>query len=102
MQPSEIIARMSRDPRLDAFRAENKEHLFKEYLWKILHEAELIVSKDLKIPVAEQDITLSSATRAVNLPDDFLSMVEARYKISTADALLEGNIIDIVASSDLL
>lgn len=101
-QPDEFIARMSRDRRLDAFNAKNKQHLFKEFLWKIIHEAEMEVLKDTKARVKEQDITLAKDARAVNLPNDFLIPDIIRYKDSSSDALAEGIVVRIVPQEDLL
>lgn len=101
-QPNEMIARMSRDPRLDAFNAKNKEYLFKEYLWKILHEAEMGVLKDTLARVKEQDITLAKDARAVSLPNDLVILANVRYKDSSSDALAEGLPVKIVPEEDLL
>ena len=101
MQPSEMIARMSRDKKLDAFHADNKAHLFKEFLWTILHEAELDLLKDLKSRLKEQDVILAKDTRATNAPNDFLSPKEIRYKTSDDDVLFEGYSCIVVNSEDL-
>jgi len=101
-QPDEMIARMSRDPRLDAFNAKNKQHLFKEFLWKIQHEAEMEVLKDTKARVKEQDISLAKDARAVNLPNDLLILTNVRYKDSGSDALAEGLPVKIIPEEDLL
>jgi len=101
-QPNELVSRMSRDPRLDAFNAKNKQHLFKEFLWKIIHEAEMEVLKDTMARVEEQDITLAKDARAVNLPNDFLIPNTIRYKDTSSDALAEGLNVKIVPEEDLL
>jgi len=101
-QPNEFIARMSRDPRLDAFNAKNKQHLFKEYLWKIIHEAEMEVLKDTLARVKEQDINLAKDARAVNLPNDLLILDNVRYKDTSSDPLAEGLPVKIVPQEDLL
>lgn len=100
--PNELISRMSRDPRLDAFNAKNKSLLFKEFLWKIIHEAEMDVLKDTLARVKEQDITLDKNARAVNLPNDFLIPVSVRYKDSSSDVLAEGLQVTIVPEENLL
>lgn len=92
---------MSRDKRLDAFNADNKQHLFKEFLWTRLHEAELDLLKDLKSRLKENDVILAKNTRATNAPNDFLLMKEIRYKRSDDDVLFEGYPIEVVNSEDL-
>jgi len=101
LQANELIARMSTDPRLDAFLAENREKLFKEFLWRLIHEAEMDTLKDLKCRIKEQDITLVQNTRAINLPNDYLLLDSARYKTSSDDVLLEGLNVEIVDQSEL-
>jgi len=101
-QPNELISRMSRDPRLDAFNAKNKQHLFKEFLWKLMHEAEMDVLKDTLARVKEQDITLAKDARAVNLPNDLIILTNVRYKDSSSDALAEGLPVKIVPEENLL
>jgi len=102
MQANELIARMARDRRLDAFRAENLEHLFDEFLWTVIHDAELELVRDLQSLVKEQDVTLASGARAINAPNDLLILTDIRYKDTNADALLEGNKVTIVNQDDLL
>ena len=103
MAPNEFIGRMSRDPRLDAFNAKNKQHLFREFLWALMDEAHEDVMKDLKTPTTENDITLSKDTRAINLPDDYIQMLQRpRYKDSLSDPLAEGFETHIVNVHDLL
>lgn len=88
--------------RLDAFNAKHKSLLFKEYNWKILHEAEMEVLKDTLARVKEQDITLAKDARAVSLPNDFLIPVTIRYKDNSSDALAEGLMVKVVPEEDLL
>ena len=101
-QPNEFIGRMSRDQRLDAFNSKNKQALFKEFLWKVIHEAEMDVLKDTLAKVKEQDISLAKDARAVSLPNDLLILANARYKDSSSDVLAEGHQIKIVPEEDLL
>lgn len=100
--PNEFTARMSRDARLNAFNAKHKHKIFKEFLWDILDRAQLAVSRDLKTPIKEQDISVAADDRAVNLPDDFLIGKSFRYKDSNSDAEAEGFPITIVDEMDLL
>lgn len=100
--PAELIARMSRDRRLDAFNAKNKQHLFKEYLWKVLHEAEMEALKDTEARVKEQDITLAADARAISAPNDMMILCDIRYKDSASDALAEGFKVKIVDQKELL
>ena len=101
-QPDELIARLSRDKRLDAFNKENLEHLFPEFLWSLIEAAEKEVLVDTRARLKEQQLTLAKDTRAVNAPDDMIVIHDLRYRTSSDDALVEGIPIEIVPETDLL
>lgn len=101
-QSNEIIARMSRDPRLDAFNSKNKHHFMDKFLWEILHQAEIDVVKSTRCKIKEMQLTLAKGARAINLPDDFLEIDDLRYRLSSDSAEVEGYIVEVVDKSDLL
>ncbi len=101
MQFNQLVARMSRDKRLDAYRSQNLEHLYSEALWPLVREAQRTVLKDTKCRLKEQQFTLTAGDRDANLPDDFLVLEEARYRLSTDDSTVEGSVVQIVDASEL-
>lgn len=101
MQFNEMVARMSRDKRLDGYDSQKLTSLFSETLRPLAREAQRTVLKDLKCRFKEQQISLASGERAVNLPDDFMVMEEARYRLSTDSDNVEGQLIEIKDVSEL-
>ncbi|MFQ5770049.1 MAG: hypothetical protein ACE5HX_05910 [bacterium] len=101
--PQELIARISRDARLEFFNSRFRHKLERDFLWELLHQAEMQVSIDLKTPEREQNITLSKDARAVLLPNDFLFFSQKpRYKEASDDPLSEGIPITIRDAIELL
>ncbi len=98
----EFKERMSKDPRLDAFEANDSWKFRDEYLRAIAREAERQVAVDTKVRIQEREYQTVVGERAINLDDDFLVPVSIRWKEDTDDPKLEGWPVTIVSDRELL
>ena len=74
MNVSTIMTRVKYN--LDAYTEDGMKYLNNSYLMHMIDEGVVELRKELKRPVSETDLVCVVGERGVNLPDDFIELIE--------------------------